>query len=437
MLPDDRRRRERLERCGPQLGDGPRKGDRTHAGHVDRLPVVAGSELRAVEHVGRRGDGGDQQAPPDGFVQQLGLGLRGEEVDEDPVPDPLVLGAGLPTVEQHHRVVDPVLVTGRRVAEPLLVDPFHELPAERTDGRTEHERDRDVAVGARPHQLDVEVAVDDAPGDPLRERGADRCGEHLGSGHLVGGLLDGHVRVLAEARVVVPLVEGDQRRLHRFAGPVVPGLRRGSEADRRSVLVPGQRQTAGRREQGEIGRRPARLGTGLPEGRDRDVHERVVRRRQDVAAQPAGGQRARRLVLEEHVGPAHEFDELRTAARRVEVDDDALLAPVVGPERQRPVRARLVTGEGSDVSSRRSPRRLDQDHLRAQRTEDVPRQLRAVIAQLDDPIAPQHPAPPPDPTLVIRPSLLAHPGRRVHRILVEVRDDLLARALGLERASVQ
>ena len=156
----------RTSRAAPGNVTGP------YLAHVDRLPVVAGRELRAGEHVGRRRDRGDQHpALHRASSRSSALVLEAKKSTRTRSRIRSYSASGLPTVEQHHRVLDPVLVTGRLVAEPLLVDPFHEPPGEGADGRAEQERDRHVAVGARPHQLDVDAAVDDAAGHPLGERG--------------------------------------------------------------------------------------------------------------------------------------------------------------------------------------------------------------------------------------------------------------------------
>ena len=90
------------------------------------------------------------------------------------------------------------------------------------------------------------------------------------------------------------------------------------------------------------------FGPVSPNGVIETCDQRVVDRGQRLGPQAPCGHRADRLVLDEHVGAAHEVEEARPVLGGVEVEHDALLAPVVRPEGQRALRARIVAGERAD-----------------------------------------------------------------------------------------
>ncbi len=61
-------------------------------------------------------------------------------------------------------ITDPVAVSRRFIAVPLLADDLHEPSGRDTERSAEKERDRDMAVCTWPKQLKEDVAEFDAPG---------------------------------------------------------------------------------------------------------------------------------------------------------------------------------------------------------------------------------------------------------------------------------
>ena len=121
------------------------------------------------------------------------------------------------------------------------------------------------------------------------------------------------------------------------------------------------------------------------------MDQRVVDRGQRLGAQAPCVHRADRLVLDEDVGAAHEVEEARPVLGGVEVEHDALLPRLCAQKRQRALGTRVVTRERTDRPGGRSARRLDQDHLRPERSEDVGGELAAMVGQIQYPVGRQHP----------------------------------------------
>ena len=181
----------------------------------------------------------------------------------DDALQPLVLLDRLAAVVELVGVVEPVLVARRLVAVALLVDPVHEPAAERAHRRAEQERDRGVAVLARPEELDVEPARLHAAALALRLGAAEGHGQHVALRGLQHRPLRRHRHVLAEA-AVGPLGQGH----HGAGGGVGAGVEEGlghDGADRRPVVVTGHGQLAAGGHDRQVGGGPAGLRTRLAE----------------------------------------------------------------------------------------------------------------------------------------------------------------------------
>ena len=146
---------------------------------------------------------------------------------------------------------------------------------------------------------------------------------------------------------------------------VQPRLRE-ADGDRRPVVVALHRDEPTRCLQREVGGRPVRVRSTLPERADRGVDERGIERAQILVAEPDRAERARLERLHEHVGAARELAQPRAVGLVVEVEYDAALADGVDGPVQRAVELALAA-----VHERRmAPRgvatgRLDLDHLGA------------------------------------------------------------------------
>ena len=173
VLAEARRPAEAQRRCrlpATPTGPGAITGSSVEQRVVDVVEEVARRELRAGDHVVRRGHRGDQQHPVARRLEQLGLGLASRRTSPMIALTRSNSAIGSLPSQQQVRVLDPVLVAGGLVAEALLVDPLHQPAGERADRRAEQERDRDEAVLARPAQLHVEAAGLDPAGHPLGRR---------------------------------------------------------------------------------------------------------------------------------------------------------------------------------------------------------------------------------------------------------------------------
>ena len=150
------------------------------------------------------------------------------------------------------------------------------------------------------------------------------------------------------------------------------------------VVVPVHHHLAAERLVNEVAPLPRRHRALLPEWREGDVHEPLVRLFQYLARQPQVPQPAPLAPVEQHVRLPQQPQERLAAFLGHQVEDDALLVGVVVPE----VKARLAVpalGEPGGVAPRLCPaRRLHQYHPRTRLREELAAPLRARPRQLHD-----------------------------------------------------
>ena len=118
---------------------------------------------------------------------------------------------------------------------------------------------------------------------------------------------------------------------------------------------PLQRHHAAHRGEREVGREVVGVRPVLPERADRDVHEIGPRLAQRREAEPARVHRAGAGVLDHEVGARDQREEVRAAARAVEVEHDAALAAVEGVEAQARERVRQARARAAPRGARRDP----------------------------------------------------------------------------------
>ena len=381
----------------PRTGRGDRLA-RAERVVVDLVEVVARRELRAGQHVGRRGDRRDEQLAGARQLQQVRLRPCGAELADDPL-DPFVLRDRLAAVHQVVGVAQPVLVAGRLVAQPDLVDARHQPSRERPDRRAEQEQHRDEAVCARPQQLDVEPGDLDPAAHPLRRHPAERDRQDVALRRLQHRALRRHLDVLAAAADAA--LAQRQQRPDRGVGARVEERLRDRRPHGRAVVVAGHRQLARGGVDREVRGRPRRLRAVRPERRDRDRHERRI------GSTQRGEVDGHRAALDHDVGAGAQPGQAVPPGVRFEVEHDAALAAVPAPKRQRALGVPAVTGERAAPSAARTLRRFDEHDVGAEPGEHERGEVAALVGQVDDPIPLQHPAAlsvaPDRPIVVARP----------------------------------
>ncbi len=140
----------------------------------------------------------------------------------------------------------------------------------------------------------------------------------------------GQIDMLALARAFAM----EQRRADRAKG-VHRGHMigdRGGRIDRMAVRLAHHMQQPARRESDEIVADPRRVGTVLSVSGYGAHHDLWIDRRDIVIAEAITGEHARRVVLKEYVGSLREVLKDRRAFGPLEIDTNALLAPIMHRE---------------------------------------------------------------------------------------------------------
>ena len=117
--------------------------------------------------------GCEQQFALLGLSEQLGSGPRAGQPGDRGLGLLELAGRAVGIGEQPHPEVDPVECCELVAAAALLAHPLHQPGGEAPDGVAEQQRDRDVAVGCRVHELQVEVEQQDAARGPAGPTGTD------------------------------------------------------------------------------------------------------------------------------------------------------------------------------------------------------------------------------------------------------------------------
>ena len=375
----DRRRAQLRERPGVPHGA-------TETRILAVAPVVARRELLTAVEILDGGHRRDQQPALERAVQQLLLRLGAGEVG-DRAQHALILLGRLLTAEQQRRVVEPVLVPRRLVAEALLVHPLHEPAGERADG-AEEEGDRDVAVRRVPDQGDQQRTERYPAGLSRRLLVADGYGEDRRLRRLRRRLLRRDVHVLPAAGAQ-SLAVGDQGRARGLCAAVQEGLRDGV-AQRRAVVVAGHRHRPGRRHHRQVGGGVAGLRPVLPEGADRDVDESGVELLQRLVAEAQRGHVPGVGRLDEEVGARHQPLQIVATLLALEVEHDGALVARVGGPVERALRPLLVTRERADAPRAVAVWRLDRDHVGAQIGEYLSADHPSLVGQVENSVRAQH-----------------------------------------------
>ena len=90
----------------------------------DRLPIATKIQLLAVDNLFGRSHRSDEDAAFHCRLQKFSFGLGSKELRED-VFDSLILLGWFSAIEEHHRVFDPIFISGRFVTKTLLPHPCH------------------------------------------------------------------------------------------------------------------------------------------------------------------------------------------------------------------------------------------------------------------------------------------------------------------------
>ena len=193
-----------------------------------------------------------------------------------------------------------------------------------------------------------------------------------------------HLDVLA-APGASALVVRDERRAGRL-GAGVRERRDAAGAQRRPVGMTGQLHRAGARLHHQVGRGPVRFRAVGTERRDRHVDQRGVHRGELPVAEAAPVELAGRRRLEEEVRAAREIEQPRPIDLGVEIEHHAALVAREGPPVERALRPWIVAGEWTHRARGRAGGRLDRDHVRAERAQDVAADEATLVGEIEDAI---------------------------------------------------
>ena len=256
-------------------------------GHVpgvdlDVLPVVAGRELGQPDQLGRRGQRREQELAFERRRQQLGLRLRGQERRHEPL-EALPLRDRHLAAPQLHAEVDPVRLRSAALQAPSsCIHSKSRRPKGPSEAPNSNVSDtwpsrqaqtsltRMIPARAPPP---ARAPVWPRPAMPARTPGprpSSRSGQRR---RRAGPDRSGSAPPTPPAR---------RRPRRRRPGGTPAG---GADAERGTVVVPGQHLLAAGRVHREVRRRPGGLGPVRPESGDRDVDEGGV--------QPGDGRRSR------------------------------------------------------------------------------------------------------------------------------------------------
>src|SRR5690606_806325 len=106
-----------------------------------------------------------------------------------------------------------------------------------------------------------------------------------------------------------------------------------------------------KRQVDEVGCLVVSPGTDIAEGRDARGDQRG-KELIDRSFKGDGGDRLPSGAVEMHISPAEQTPEMLAIRVAVEIEQDRLLAAIIGPEMQGLFRIRLVTVEGTDPARR-------------------------------------------------------------------------------------
>src|SRR5262249_53894585 len=98
--------------------------------------------------------------------------------------------------------------------------------------------------------------------------------------------------------------------------------------------------------------------------------------------------------LDEKMRAAAQAAQHRLTFAGLEVEGDAALVAVVGPPVQRVIRVRLIFIEGAESAGRRTARRFELGHIRAEVGEDLSAEQPALGRKVEDTIGAKHRPPP-------------------------------------------
>src|SRR5208282_798893 len=145
---------------------------------VDGPPVIAGFELRALDHFLDGGDRRHQEAAFYRQLQKLGLGAAAREPRHD-ILEPVKLAYRLGAAEQQLTQSYPILVAGRLVAEALLAQIHHQLAREDPERRAKKKSQRDVTIFGGPHCADIERSKLYPTRHPTHFGGSEGCRQNI------------------------------------------------------------------------------------------------------------------------------------------------------------------------------------------------------------------------------------------------------------------
>ena len=115
----------------------------------------------------------------------------------------------------------------------------------------------------------------------------------------------------------------------------------------------------------EVGAVPLAVGTGLAERRDRDHHQARVVRGQGGVVQIPGAHLRGQVVLDQHIGLAHQIEEQAVALRVLDLAGDAALVGVVEEEQTAAFLVGQVARVGAAVACGIARAGFDLDHVGA------------------------------------------------------------------------